>query len=395
MSERDTRNQQSDWNDRDRRDRDYRNAPRQPQQWHDESYGSGQFGYDDRSRDRDYGSGQQGGSHSAYSGGALGSSYGASYAERQRNWQEEDERAGQSASDHRDERQAYGSGFRGSSSGVGYGYGSGSYDDRASRFGSFTSEDQGGRDFTSTRQGPYVGRAASYGYAYGSGDRNRDYASGYSSGAYRDSDLGGRSSGSDYGRRERDWNRSNYHPQGYAAAGRDYMSGNDYGEWREYGESRGFFQRAGDEIASWFGDADASRRRDQDHRGRGPADYTRSDERIREDANDALTHDRHVDASRVTVKVDKGEVTLDGHVNSRDAKRRAEDAVENLSGVKHVQNNLRVEDDRDSAMSGTGSSWSAGSGGAANVTGAASNTTGGATTAGGIGSTTGTTTKTS
>ena len=34
---------------------------------------------------------------------------------------------------------------------------------------------------------------------------------------------------------------------------------------------------------------------------------------------------------------------LTGAVDSREAKRRAEDVVDNISGVKHVQNNLRVE----------------------------------------------------
>ncbi len=39
-----------------------------------------------------------------------------------------------------------------------------------------------------------------------------------------------------------------------------------------------------------------------------------------------------------------GEVTLNGTVTSREQKRRAEDLVEDLSGVKHVQNNLRVRE---------------------------------------------------
>jgi BON domain len=41
--------------------------------------------------------------------------------------------------------------------------------------------------------------------------------------------------------------------------------------------------------------------------------------------------------------VSSGEVTLSGMVNSRDEKRRAEDLAENVSGVRHVQNNLRVQ----------------------------------------------------
>ena len=37
-------------------------------------------------------------------------------------------------------------------------------------------------------------------------------------------------------------------------------------------------------------------------------------------------------------------ITLDGTVPTRDQKRRAEDCVEDISGVRHVQNNLRVQE---------------------------------------------------
>ncbi len=120
------------------------------------------------------------------------------------------------------------------------------------------------------------------------------------------------------------------------------FSHDDYGHWREYGERRGFMKRAGDEIASWFGDENAAHRREMDHRGRGPTDYTRSDERIREDVNDSLTNDWRVDASRIRVSVMDGEVTLDGTVDGRTEKRRAEDLAHDIAGVLHVQNNLRV-----------------------------------------------------
>lgn len=92
---------------------------------------------------------------------------------------------------------------------------------------------------------------------------------------------------------------------------------------------------------SWFGDRDARRRREQDHRGRGPKNYARSDERIREDVNDRLTEDVWLNASEIDVAVEQGEVTLSGTVEDRRAKRRAEDCVDTISGVKHVQNNLR------------------------------------------------------
>ena len=80
------------------------------------------------------------------------------------------------------------------------------------------------------------------------------------------------------------------------------------------------------------------------HRGRGPRGYKRSDDRIREDINEALTHDPLVDASDVEVRVENGEVTLDGQVADRAARRRAEDIAENVLGVTYVQNNLRARD---------------------------------------------------
>ena len=78
------------------------------------------------------------------------------------------------------------------------------------------------------------------------------------------------------------------------------------------------------------------------HRGKGPSGYARSDARILEDINDHLTEDSRLDASDIEVKVEAGEVTLNGHVSSRPDKRRAEDLAEQVSGVKHLQNNLRV-----------------------------------------------------
>ena len=43
----------------------------------------------------------------------------------------------------------------------------------------------------------------------------------------------------------------------------------DRGESDHGRDGRGFFERAGDEVASWFGDDDAGRRREQDERGSG------------------------------------------------------------------------------------------------------------------------------
>lgn len=115
-------------------------------------------------------------------------------------------------------------------------------------------------------------------------------------------------------------------------------------------QDRGSFERAGDE-GSWFGADEPSGRRGHEarpggtpqHRGRGPRNYQRSDARILEDVNDRLTDDPHLDATHVEVTVQNREVTLDGTVRGRSEKRHAEDIVHAVSGVAHVQNNLRVQ----------------------------------------------------
>jgi hypothetical protein len=78
-------------------------------------------------------------------------------------------------------------------------------------------------------------------------------------------------------------------------------------------------------------------------RGRGPKGYQRSDERLTEEINDRLTYDDEIDASEVSVAVAGGEATLSGTVNTRFEKRRAEDLADDVPGITHVQNNLRVK----------------------------------------------------
>jgi len=76
--------------------------------------------------------------------------------------------------------------------------------------------------------------------------------------------------------------------------------------------------------------------------GRGPRNYQRSDERIREDVNERLTIDSRIDASDIDVRVQNGEVTLSGIVEDGRTRRLAEEIVEDLSGVRDVHNELRV-----------------------------------------------------
>jgi osmotically-inducible protein OsmY len=78
------------------------------------------------------------------------------------------------------------------------------------------------------------------------------------------------------------------------------------------------------------------------YRGKGPRGYQRSDERILEDINDRLFIDSFIDASGIEVQVNNCDVILLGTVQNRNAKRRAEDIAESVSGVKNVENRIRI-----------------------------------------------------
>jgi len=76
--------------------------------------------------------------------------------------------------------------------------------------------------------------------------------------------------------------------------------------------------------------------------GRGPKNSSRSDARIDEDVNERLTLDGDLDATNVGVRVEAGEVTLEGMVTDRRSKRLAEDIALGVRGVRDVQNRLRA-----------------------------------------------------
>lgn len=166
----------------------------------------------------------------------------------------------------------------------------------------------GRRDFGSSDRDYGRGSGQDFGRDARGGDYDRDFG--------RDTRAGGSQgdfSGNDY-------SRGNYGAdQGYR---QNY--GHRFGDYGQQGRGeRGFWDRASDEVSSWFGDDDDERRRRVDeqqggqHRGRGPKGYTRSDERIREDVNDRLSDDSFVDASEIEVSVSSCEVTLSGTVDGR------------------------------------------------------------------------------
>jgi osmotically-inducible protein OsmY len=97
------------------------------------------------------------------------------------------------------------------------------------------------------------------------------------------------------------------------------------------------------------GEPNAGRERERIHdlrqpqnRGKGPRNYNRSDTRIHEDIQDMLLEDPYIDGSEIEVTVDNGDVVVEGTVNDKNMKRRVEDVIENVRGVKNVEVRLRT-----------------------------------------------------
>jgi len=246
------------------------------------------------------------------------------------------------------------------------GYGSQDFGREYGRGGEYGRGEYGGGEYARGRYGSSYG-AREYGSMNRSG--RRDYGGGgggygYYGGSYPGGG-GNYGQGGGFGSYTRDYERNYGRGSAYGDYGRRENRGY---EGRGYGNrERDWWDRATDEVSSWFGDEDAQRRRQMDeYRGRGPKNYSRSDERIREDVSDSLTDDPLVDASEIDVNVSNQEVTLSGTVHTRQQRRLAEDRAEAVSGVKHVQNNLRIKQPSwSSSPSGSGSAGqsSFGSGG--------------------------------
>jgi osmotically-inducible protein OsmY len=132
-----------------------------------------------------------------------------------------------------------------------------------------------------------------------------------------------------------DWSPNNYRGSSSSSFGQQ----NYYGQ----GSSQGFYGQGSSQGWSQPVRNDEAPQSGKSFYGKGPKGFKRSDERIREEASEALFRDHHVDASNIEVTVENGELVLSGTVESRRMKRLAEDCVESISGVNDVRNELRVQ----------------------------------------------------
>jgi hypothetical protein len=148
-----------------------------------------------------------------------------------------------------------------------------------------------------------------------------------------------RRSNEEEGRYDRDFERGyrdDYEQERFGRRSGAYDRRYDYSQQGDYGQTynRDYDEPVWTYSESWWVIGPAT--------GRGPQGYQRSDERITEEVCERLTRHGQLDASEIEVQVKNGEVTLEGTVENRRAKRMAEDVAEGVSGVRDVHNRLRL-----------------------------------------------------
>ena len=182
---------------------------------------------------------------------------------------------------------------------------------------------EGAEDQARKHQGGYEGGGPEYGRGYG-----RDFGGGLGQGfdGSHGEGYGGSLAPSDY--RER-------------SGGDDAGGGMSAGDYDRSQGGRG--QDIGADARSWLDRcADDESQGRKHHRGRGPKDWSRDDQRLYEEVCERLLHDRLIDARGIEVEVENGVVTLRGEARAASDPMLAEQLVREVPGVKGLQVSLAL-----------------------------------------------------
>jgi osmotically-inducible protein OsmY len=289
--------------------------------WHEDSWHNREAGWD-RDRDR--------GEYDQQQRAARGDNYYSGYGQSNRsgqNWQQEAQPG---------REQNLQQGYRGGDYGA-----MGRWPRNEDR------ENYGQQDYSFGNQG-----RSSFGNAGGYGGDEYWREDNFGNPSYGSSQsYPGRPGGPNSGRGQQ-WsgsNRQSYGQSDYGSQQRYSQQGGfgqpDYSQSRG-GPSSGYYPQEYSSVGNWGSAAGAGRYQSQgaqqNFRGSMPKGYARSDERIKEDICERLTEDPYIDASEITIEVTAGVVTLEGVIEDRSQKHRAEDLVDATSGVKDVHNRLNV-----------------------------------------------------
>ncbi|HET9930368.1 MAG TPA: BON domain-containing protein, partial [Polyangiaceae bacterium] len=263
------------------------------------------------------------------------------------NWEHDRNDEQRSRGEH--EHHGYGSPTEQGFGAAQYGYGPAGYGSSGSNSGY---GNRGERWQGSAGHGGERGQGGYGGERWQGGDRNERGQS-YGGDRWR----GAGEQGQGYGRNDHPGGRG-FHGVGSYFGGNhgsyDSPEGNYGSDYGGPGAGQRGSQRSGEQA--FMGQGQRS------HRGVGPAGYSRSDERIKEDVSDALTDHEEVDAKEIEVSVKNGEVTLSGSVDARYMKRLAEDIAERVRGVRDVRNEIRVKQEATRGASPSSSQRGAGTG---------------------------------
>lgn len=114
-----------------------------------------------------------------------------------------------------------------------------------------------------------------------------------------------------------------------------------------YGEDQGRHAQSGHGRGGMPGQQDGRQQAGHTsrgtHRGRGPRNYTRSDQSIAEELIDRMTDHDGLDASEILLNVENAVVKLTGEVPQRRMKHLAEDLADEVRGVRDIENHIRVD----------------------------------------------------
>ncbi len=287
--------------------------------------------------------------------------------DEQRSWQNRDNqnRGYRGAEDRRGSsafegsyRDAYGANrrqddWRGDPRGYSDDYTWNDWSDERAQEGRYTRDEYRDRSERGYRDEPHRADNDQWGYPRSreshTGNRQERFGSYRSSGMYHDNDRDESTGGSYRNSGNAAWDsysgdsgRGNYGSGSWSQ--RENFYGND--RYQGYGGGRGQSEMGNTGrgySGSSMNDNDSYSGRSSDYRGKGPKGYQRSDARIQEEVSDRLSDDRHIDASDIEISVQNSEVVLSGTVESRMAKRHAEDLAESISGVQNVENRLKIK----------------------------------------------------
>jgi osmotically-inducible protein OsmY len=211
--------------------------------------------------------------------------------------------------------------------------------------GQYGGREPGRGEYGSSPGGGYAGgsQQGGYGGGYG-GSTGRGGAVGEGwQGGY----AGGREQNREYGQGGTDAGGYGRGSGGTESQGGNWFTGPSGRDMGDRNPSQGFTGGYGGGFGSSYASSGAGfggqqRAGGQSYAGRGSRNYRRSDQRIEEDVHEALMRHHEIDATDIDVRVENGAVTLTGHVEDRRTRRLAEEVVEQLPGVRDVDNQLRA-----------------------------------------------------